>query len=276
MNRISIERRSQIIKCLVEGMSVNGICRVTDAAKHTVLKLLADVGEACQQYQDEHLRNLNCRRIECDEIWSFCHAKQKNVPAEFQGKFGYGDVWTWTAIDPETKLVPCWYIGRRDSYAAREFILDLASRLNNRIQLTTDGHRPYIAAVDEAWAGEVDYSVLVKLYGADPANKPETRYSPASCIGIRKDAISGNPDPEYVSTSRVERQNLTMRMSMRRFTRLTNGHSKKLANHCHSVALHFMHYNFARINQAVRCSPAMEAGIESHLWSIEEIAALAD
>jgi IS1 family transposase len=274
MNKLSIERRSQVIKCLVEGMSINGICRVTDTAKHTVLKLLADVGEACKRYQDEHLRGLNCRRIECDEIWAFCYAKQKNVPVEYQGQFGYGDVWTWTAIDAETKLIPCWYVGRRDAGAARQFIMDLASRLNNRIQLTTDGHRAYLSAVDEAWVGDVDYAMLIKLFGAEPAG--EARYSPPKCTGIRKDAISGNPNPAYISTSYVERQNLTMRMSMRRFTRLTNAHSKKLANHKHAVALHFMHYNFARINQAVRCSPAMEAGIESHLWSIEEIAALAD
>jgi IS1 family transposase len=272
MNKLSIERRSQVIKCLVESMSINGICRITDTAKHTVLKLLADLGEVCQQYQDEHLRKLNCQRIECDEIWAFCYAKQKNVPIEHQGQFGYGDVWTWTAIDAETKLVPCWYIGRRDAGAAREFIMDLASRLNNRIQLTTDGHRPYLSAVDEAWAGDVDYAMLVKLYGAEPAGV--ARYSPPKCTGIRKDAISGNPDPAFISTSYVERQNLTMRMSMRRFTRLTNAHSKKLANHKHAVALHFMHYNFARINQAVRCSPAMEAGVTDHLWSVEEIAAL--
>jgi IS1 family transposase len=198
----------------------------------------------------------------------------QNVPIQHQGTLGYGDIWTWTAIDAETKLIPCWYVGRRDAGAAREFIMDLASRLTNRIQLTTDGHRAYLSAVDEAWAGDVDYAMLVKLFGAEPAG--EARYSPPKCTGIRKDAISGNPDPAHISTSYVERQNLTMRMSMRHFTRLTNGHSKKLANHCHAVALHFMHYNFARINQAVRCSPAMEAGVDNHLWSIEEIAALAD
>jgi IS1 family transposase len=273
MNRLSLERRAKIIACLVEGNSINAICRITDTAKHTVLDLLADVGEACAQYQDEYLRGLTSKRIECDEIWAFCYAKQKNVPAERQGQLGYGDVWTWTAIDADTKLIPCWHVGRRDGAAAYEFMADLASRLTNRVQLTTDGHRAYLTAVDAAFQRNIDYAMLIKIYGAPQEN--EVRYSPAVCLGIEKDIIRGRPDPDLISTSYVERQNLTMRMSMRRFTRLTNAHSKKLANHKHAVALHFMHYNFARINQTVRCSPAMAAGVDSHLWSIEEIAALA-
>jgi IS1 family transposase len=272
MNRLSLERRAKVLALLVEGMSINAICRVTDVAKHTVLKLLEDIGEACQQYQDEHLRGLNSRRIECDEIWAFCYAKQKNVPEQFRGRLGYGDVWTWTAIDADSKLIPCWHVGRRDAAAAQVFMNDLAGRLNNRVQLTTDGHRVYLYAVDEAFQNDIDYATLVKVYGAAPEG--ETRYSPPICLGTEKTAIRGRPDPELISTSYVERQNLTMRMSMRRFTRLTNAHSKKLANHKHAVALHFMHYNFARINQTVRCSPAMAAGVDGHLWSIEEIAAL--
>jgi IS1 family transposase len=273
MNRLSIEKRAHILSCLVECMSVNAICRVADVAKHTVLDLLADVGEACAAYQDEHLRGLTSKRIECDEIWAFCYSKQKNVPAEYQGQLGYGDVWTWTAIDAESKLVPCWYIGRRDGAAAYEFMTDLASRLANRVQLTTDGHKAYLSAVDVAFARDIDYGMLVKIYGAP--QEAEVRYSPPICLGAEKHVIRGRPDPDLISTSYVERQNLTMRMGMKRFARLTNAHSKKLANHKHAVALHFMHYNFARINQAVRCSPAMAAGVDQHLWSMEEIAALA-
>jgi IS1 family transposase len=269
-----MERRAKIISCLVEGNSVNATCRITDSAKHTVLRLLADVGAACQQYQDEHLRGLNCRRIECDEIWAFCYSKQKNVPQQFRGKLGYGDVWTWTAIDPETKLIPCWHVGKRDASAAQAFIDDLASRLVHRIQLTTDGHRAYLLAVDSAFHNDIDYAMLVKLYGA--AQEAKVRYSPSVCLGTDKTVVRGRPQPDLISTSYVERQNLTMRMSMRRFTRLTNAHSKKLANHKHALALHFMHYNFVRINQAVRCAPAMEAGVSDHLWTIEEIVELLD
>ena len=274
MNKLSLERRAQIVSLLVECCGINAITRITSVSVHTVLNLLSAVGDACAKYQDEHLRGLTSKRIECDEIWAFCYAKQKNVPAELQGRLGYGDVWTWTAIDAETKLVPCWHVGRRDGAAAYEFMTNLASRLSNRVQLTTDGHKAYLSAVDAAFARDIDYAMLVKIYGA-PQEK-EVRYSPAVCLGIEKNVIRGRPDPAFISTSYVERQNLTMRMSMRRFTRLTNAHSKKLANHKHAVALHFMHYNFARINQAVRCSPAMAAGVDSHLWSIQEIAALAD
>jgi IS1 family transposase len=280
MNRLSLERRAQILHLLVEGNSVNGTCRITDTAKHTVLKLLADVAAACQKYQDEHLRGLNCERIQCDEIWDFIYAKQKNVPAEKRGQFGFGDVWTWTAICPDCKLVPSWHVGTRDANAATVFLRDLSSRLSHRVQLTTDGHAAYLSAVDRAFGfafreNTIDYAMLIKLYGKGEEG-PQTRYSPPVCLGTKRDVIRGNPDPEHICTSHVERQNLTMRMGMRRFTRLTNGHSKKLENHCHAIALHFMHYNFARINQAVRCTPAMEAGVSDHVWTMQEIAALAD
>lgn len=276
MNRLSIQRRAQIISCLVEGMGINAITRITGVSVHTVLNLLADVGEACQQYQDQHLRELNCRRIECDEIWAFCYAKQKNVPQELRGQLGFGDVWTWTAIDAESKLIVSWHVGQRDASDALVFMKDVASRLANRVQLSTDGHRAYLYAVDAAFRHEIDYAMIVKMYGTDPAVEQHRRYSPATCLSAERKVICGNPDRDHISTSYVERQNLTMRMSMRRFTRLTNAHSKKLANHKHAVALHFMHYNFARICQTVRCSPAMQAGVSDHLWSIEEIAGLAD
>ncbi len=281
INRLSLERRAQILHLLVEGNSVNGTCRITDTAKHTVLKLLADVATACQKYQDEHLRGLKCEPIQCDEIWDFIYAKQKNVPEEKRGILGFGDVWTWTAICPDCKLVPCWHVGSRDADDATIFMRDLASRLSHRVQLTTDGHHAYMLTVDRASGfgftpdANVDYAQLVKLYGKGQADS-ETRYSPAVCLGTKRFPIRGNPDPDHISTSHVERQNLTTRMGMRRFTRLTNGRSKKLENHCHAIALHFMHYNYARLNQAVRCTPAMEAGVSDHLWTMEEIAALAD
>lgn len=232
------------------------------------MKLLVDIGTVCANYQDEAFRNLPCKRLQADEIWSFCHAKAKNVPEAKRGTLGYGDVWTWTAIDAETKLVPCWHIGRRDARAAYEFITDLAGRLAHRVQLTTDGHRPYLEAVEAAFGSQIDYAMLVKIYGKP---QEEIRYSPAQCLGVQCNTITGSPDPEHISTSYVERQNLTMRMSMRRFTRLTNAFSKKLDNLRHAVALHFMHYNFVRVHQTLRCSPAMAAGVSKRLWSIEDI-----
>jgi IS1 family transposase len=247
---------------------------MTGVAKGTILRLLADVGTACAEYQDKVMRNLTCARIQCDEIWSFCAMKQKHVPDERQGEYGIGDVWTWVAIDADSKLVPCWNVGGRDSGSARQFIADLASRLSHRVQLTTDGHRPYLEAVENGFGGEIDYAMLVKLYGQSEAG--ESRYSPPECIGARKTAISGAPNPDYVSTSFVERQNLTMRMRMRRFTRLTNAFSKKIENHMHSIALHYMHYNFARRHQTIRVAPAMRAKVSDHLWSIEEIVQLAE
>lgn len=245
---------------------------MTGASKVTILKLLADLGKACSEYQDKALRNLTCKRIQCDEIWSFCYAKDKNVPADKRGQFGFGDVWTWIALCADTKLVVTWAIGTRGAGTAYEFMHDLAGRLANRVQLTTDGHRVYLQAVESAFGSEIDYAMLVKLYGND--GESESRYSPAECIGCRSVAITGNPKPKDISTSFVERQNLTMRMQMRRFTRLTNGFSKKVENHEHAISLHYMHYNFCRVHQTLRVTPAMEAGIADHVWSIEEIVEL--
>jgi IS1 family transposase len=242
-----------------------------DVAFNTVLNLLPEIGNACADYQDRTFRNLRCKRIQCDECWSFVYSKQKNVPEEKQGRFGYGDVWTWVAIDADTKLVPSFMIGSRDLRSARMFVDDLASRLSHRIQLTTDGLRVYVEAVEGAFGCEIDYGTLSKLYAAI---QEEVRYSPAQCVGVERKVIMGNPDPDHVSTSYVERQNLSMRMGMRRFTRLTNGFSKKVENHAYSVALYFMHYNFARVHRTLRVTPAMEAGVSDHVWSIEEIAAL--
>ncbi|MFZ2644300.1 MAG: DDE-type integrase/transposase/recombinase [Verrucomicrobiia bacterium] len=269
MNKLDNKTRAQVITCLVEGNSIRATVRMTGVAKNTVVKLLADVGKACADYQYEHLRNLKCRRIQCDEIWSFCYAKQKNVPEDKRGTFGYGDVWTWTAIDADTKLVPCWLIANRGAGAAYEFMHDLKSRLATRVQLTTDGHKAYLYAVEDAFGCEIDYATLVKLYGPDPQG--EARYSPPRCTGVVAAVIAGRPDMAHVSTSFVERQNLTMRMQMRRFTRLTNAFSKKVENLAYAVALHFMHYNFCRIHQSLRVTPAMEAGISDHVWSVEEI-----
>lgn len=278
MNKLSAEQRTKVIAALVEGNSIRATCRMTGTAKGTVLRLLAGVGTACAKYQRETLVNLHCRRIQCDEIWSFCHAKQKNVPAEHRNDFGYGDVWTWVALDAETKLVPSWYVGLRDAGYAFEFMSDLASRLVNRVQLTTDGHKAYLEAVEGAFGSGIDYAMLVKLYGPEPDG--EKRYSPAQCIGTRNRTIQGNPDPVHISTSFIERQNLTMRMSMRRFTRLTNAFSKKIENLEHAVALHFMYYNFARPHKTLSnpypATPAMAAGISDHVWTIGEIVALLD
>ncbi len=239
---------------------------MADVAFNTVLKLLPEIGMACADYQDKALRNLNCKRIQCDECWSFVYAKEKNVPEEKRGRFGYGDVWTWVAIDAGTKLVPSFLVGKRDLQSARMFIDDLAGRLANRIQLTTDGLRVYVNAIEDSFGCEIDYAMLSKLYAA---SQEETRYSPAECIGTETKIVQGSPDASYISTSYVERQNLSMRMGMRRFTRLTNGFSKKVENHAYSVALYFMHYNFCRIHKSLRVTPAIEAGITDHVWTIE-------
>ena len=220
------------------------------------------------------LRNLPCKRIQVDEIWSFVYAKERNLPDEFKGQFGYGDVWTWTAICADTKLVPSWFIGSRSSECAQRFIHDLAHRLNSRIQLTSDGHRPYLEAVENAFGNQIDYSMLIKIYGQGPEG--QRRYSPPECIGTQRTKVTGNPDPKHVSTSYVERQNLTMRMSMRRFTRLTNAFSKKVDNLAAAVSLHYLHYNFGRVHQSLRVTPAMEAGVANHVWGMEEMAALLD
>jgi IS1 family transposase len=231
-----------------------------------------NIGRACAKYHDENVRNVKSRRVQCDEIWSFVYSKSANVPESKQGQFGFGDVWTWVAIDSESKLAVSWLVGDRGAGCAHEFMNDIAGRLSNRVQLTTDGHRVYLAAVEDAFGSGIDYATLVKLYGED--RREEARYSPAKCIGAQAATISGNPNPRYISTSHIERQNLTMRMSMRRFTRLTNAFSKKLENHIAAVSLYFMYYNFCRVHQTLRVTPAMEAGISNHVWSIEEIMSL--
>lgn len=271
MNRLNRTKQARVIAALVEGNSINATVRMTGVAKHTILKLLRDLGNACADYQDRTLRNLKCKRIQCDEVWQFCYAKAKNVPAEKRGQFGYGDIWTWVAIDADTKLVPSFMVGNRDAHSANMFIDDLAGRLASRVQLTTDGLKVYLEAVESAFGCNVDYSMLVKLYGS---TQEETRYSPAECIGCERKRVMGNPDPDHISTSYVERQNLTMRMSMRRFTRLTNGFSKKVENHAYAVAIHYMHYNFCRIHKTLRVTPAMEAGITDHAWTIGEMLAV--
>src|ERR1700730_18258014 len=272
MNRVPTDKRAAILGMLVEGNSLRATSRLGDVSINTVTKLLVDLGATCAAYHDEHVKNLRLRYIQCDEIWAFCYAKDKNVPEDKRGIFGYGDVWTWVAIDAETKLVPSFMIGTRGAQTAKAFIDDLASRLANRVQLTTDGHRVYLQAVEDAFGKDIDYAMLVKLYGND--GEAETRYSPAECIGCREVGVTGRPDPKHISTSYVERQNLTMRMNMRRFTRLTNAFSKKVENHFAMVAIHFMHYNFARIHKTLRVTPAMVAGITDHVWSLEEIALL--
>jgi IS1 family transposase len=277
MNRLPTAKRAAILGMLVEGNSLRATSRLADVSINTVTKLLLDIGAACERYQDQALRGLKCKRIQCDEIWAFIYAKAKNVPEEMRGTWGVGDVWTWTAIDADSKLVPSWAVGRRDAFTGNAFILDLASRLANKVQLTTDGHKIYLEAVEGAFGSEIDYAMLVKLYEGDSGkNAPaETRYSPARCTGARTQKIMGNPEDAYISTSYAERQNLTMRMQMRRFTRLTNAFSKKVDNHKAAVALHFMHYNFARIHKTLRVTPAMESGVADHVWSLEEIARLA-
>src|SRR5579863_8477917 len=272
MNKLSFAKQAEVIAALVEGVSVNATSRMTGVAKNTILRLLANVGSACADYQDRVLRNLKCKRIQCDELWQFVYSKEKNVPTDKKRRFGYGDVWTWVAIDADTKLVPSFMIGNRDGLTAKIFIDDLASRLAGRVQLTTDGLRVYLEAVEGAFGADIDYAMLIKTY---ESSQEETRYSPAVCTSCEPHPVMGNPDPKHISTSYVERQNLTMRMGMRRFTRLTNAFSKKVENHAYQVALHFMHYNFARIHKTLRVTPAMEAGVSDHVWSLEEISDLA-
>jgi IS1 family transposase len=277
MNRLNLQDRARILGLLVEGNSIRATVRLTGAAKNTVVKLLADVGSACLDYQDKTLRNLPCKRIQCDEIWSFCYAKDKNVPKEKKGQLGYGDVWTWTALCADSKLVPSFMVGRRDAAFAKLFINDLSQRLANRVQITTDGHKAYLKAVEGAFGSDVDYAMLVKLYGDSQGKQADRKYSPGECCGAIKGAVCGNPDDKHISTSFVERQNLTMRMSMRRFTRLTNGFSKKMENLQHAVSLHFMYYNFGRVHKSLdKQTPAMAAGVADHVWTLEEIAGLAD
>lgn len=274
MNQLDTAKRAAIVRCLVEGNSIRATVRMTGAAKNTVTKLLVELGQACEAYQSEALYGLTCQRIQVDEIWSFCYAKAKNVPPEMHAKRGVGDVWTWVAIDADTKLVPCWAIGGRDAGTARAFLHDLAGRLANRIQLTSDGHQAYLVSVPDAFGTDIDYAQLVKLYGVINEYSPEQRYSPGTCCGAKPNAICGNPDPDHVSTSFVERNNLTMRMGMRRFTRLTNAFSKKIDNLAHAVALHFMHYNFARKHQTLKTTPAIAAGVTDKIWTAEDIVGL--
>jgi IS1 family transposase len=268
MNRLSTARRAQVIGALVEGNSINATCRMFGVGKHTVLRLLEDAGCACAAYHHSHVRGLRVRRLQCDEIWAFIGAKRKNVSVEKKAD-GWGDVWTWTAIDADTKLIVTYYIGDRDKDAAYQFMVDCAERIIRRPQITTDALRHYSTAIEEAFGADVDYAMLHKLYGAPTPD--ESRYSPATCIGCDMKVVSGDPDPAHVSTSYVERQNLTMRMSMRRFTRLTNGFSKKFENHAHQVALYFFHYNFCRVHKTLRVTPAMEAGLTDHIWTLEEL-----
>ena len=279
MNRLSTEKRAQILACLVEGNSIRATVRMTGAAKNTITKLLADVGEACAEYQDRVMRGLPCKVVEADEIWSFCYAKQKNVPEDFKGTPGYGDVWTFTAICADTKLVPTWLVGERTRADADVFLRDLAGRMANRIQLTTDAHVIYESTVGPAFRQKVDWAQIKKAYTSDPSD--QRKYSPAVCTGTKIRVLKGDPDLDRVSTSYVERQNLTMRMGMRRFTRLTNGFSRKIENLAHAVSLHFMFYNFARPHKTLSkggypTTPAMAAGDADHVWTLEEIAALLD
>ena len=274
MNKLPTERRANILGMMVEGVSIRAISRMTGASKNTIVKLLADAGQACSEYQDRTLVNLPCKRLQADEIWSFVYAKQKNVPQEMRGKFGVGDVWTWTALCADTKLVPSWYVGTRDADAAYRFMSDLASRLANRMQLTTDGHHAYLNAVDAAFDRAIDYAMLVKHYGIAP--QAEKRYSPPICLGTERTVVRGRPDPDHINTSYVERQNLSMRVGIRRFTHLTNAFSNKLENHIHALSIYFMHYNFVRIHQTLRCTPAMEAEVTDRLWSLEDMVALVD
>ena len=269
MNRLPSEKRQQILQLMVEGMSLRAITRLTGTSRTTLLKLLADAGRAFSEYQDRALMNLPCRRVQVDEAWAFCYAKQKNVPTAKAAPEGAGDIWTWVGLDAESKLAVSWYIGGRDGEAAMVFMDDLAKRLANRVQLTSDGHKAYLDAVEGAFGGDIDYSQLVKIYGEAP--KAEKRYSPAQCIGAHKHRVEGRPDPKYVSTSFVDRQNLSMRMGNRRMTRLTNAFSKKAANHAHMMSIYFMHYNFVRIHQTIRMTPTMAAGVTKKLWEMPDL-----
>lgn len=275
MNRLSREKRAQILGMMVEGISIRAIARMTGASKNTIVKLLADAGEVFSEYQNEKLRNLSCERLQLDEIWSFVYAKAKNVPSAKSAPDIAGDVWTWTAIDADSKLIASWLVGDRSGETACRFVNDLADRLNHRVQITTDGHKAYLQAIEEAFGSDTDYAMLEKIY-AVPAHEGSTRYSPAECCGTRTHRIMGNPDSAHISTSFAERQNLSMRMSIRRFTRLTNAFSKKIENHVYAISIYFMHYNFCRVHQTLRVTPAMQAGISDHVWSLEELAGLLD
>ncbi|MBV9859015.1 MAG: IS1 family transposase [Alphaproteobacteria bacterium] len=274
MNKLARVDRARIIRLLTEGNSMRATSRIADVSINTVTKLLIDAGKVCSDYQDQTLRNLPCKRLQLDEIWAFCYAKQRNVIVAKAAPEEAGDIWTWVALDADTKLVPSWRVGDRSGATAIEFVCDLSGRLANRVQITSDGHRAYLEAVEAGFGTDVDYAQLVKLYGEVP--HPKGRYSPAQIQGSKTFCCTGNPEPRHISTSYVERQNLTMRMSMRRFTRLSNGFSKKAENHAWMVALHFMHYNFCRIHKSLRVTPAMAARVTDRLWSVEDIVDLID
>ncbi len=268
MNVLTQDERVRVIAALVEGNSLRSVSRMTGIARNTITKLLVDLGEASMRYHDVNVRNVRVRRLQCDEIWAYIGAKAKNVTPE-KKEIGWGDVWTWVGIDADTKLVVSYLVGGRGADWAMDFMQDCASRIKGRVQVTTDGHRAYLEAVEQSFGADVDYAQLQKIYGA--SLETETRYSPAKCIGCDMKVVMGHPDPEHISTSYVERQNLTMRMNIRRFTRLTNAFSKKLDNHAYAVAVHFMYMNFVRIHSTIRVTPAMEAGLSDHVWSIEEL-----
>ena len=269
MNKLPSAKRAEILGMMAEGVSIRAIVRMTGVSKNTVAKLIEDAGQAFTEYQDQEFRNLPCRRLQVDEIWSFVHCKQRNVATAKAAPAQAGDIWTWTAIDADTKLIPSWLVSSRDADAAQFFISDLAGRLANRVQLTSDGHKPYLEAVEQAFGADIDYAMLIKAYGEGPSSPG--RYSPGVCVGAEKRRVEGRPDEAHISTSYAERQNLSMRMGMRRFTRLTNGFSKKAENHAHAVAIYFMHYNFVRIHQTLRCTPAMAAGVTARLWELADM-----
>lgn len=279
MNQMDTKRRAAVIAALVEGVGIRATCRMTGASKGAVTKLIEDLGTACAEYHHEHVRNLPCKRLQLDEIWSFCYAKSKNVPANKKGEFGFGDVWTWTAICADTKIIPAWLVGSRDGGCATELAQDLAGRLTGRVQLTSDGLGAYVSAIEDAFGGAVDFAQLQKIYGPSPEG-PERRYSPAGFIGARVEVISGDPAPEHVSTSFVERSNLSIRMGLRRYTRLTNAHSKKIDNHIAAFAIYVMHYNYCRPHQTLatkrnnKITPAMACGLAERPWTLEQLVSL--
>ncbi len=278
MNQLPLSTRTTILNLLCEGNSLRSTSRITGCSINTVTKLLVDAGKACQDFHDKTVKNIASKRIECDEIWSFVYAKQANLPFEEQMNENseVGDIWTWVGMDADSKLIVSWFVGNRDADSANEFMYDVASRLSNRVQLTTDGFKPYLQAVDNAFSFKVDYAQLIKMYGAPSGKEAERKYSPAECTGTKRRRITGQPDMKFASTSYVERQNLTMRMHMRRFTRLTNAFSKKLENHCHAIALHFVYYNFLKVHKTLRVTPAMEAGLTQDIWTAEDIIKLVD
>lgn len=275
MNKLDPKARAQIIHLLCEGQSIRAITRVTGASKNTVIKLLVDAGKACMAFHDANVQDVKAKRVQVDEIWSFTYAKQKNVAAAKAAPDGAGDTWTWTAIDADSKLIVSYFVGGRDSDCAICFMDDLRSRLANRVQLTSDGHKAYLEAVEGAFGGDIDYAMLIKMYGPS-TESAKGRYSPAECTGAKKMRMEGSPDMAHVSTSYAERQNKTMRMHMRRFTRLTDGFSKKVENHAYAVALHMMYYNFVRLHTTLRTTPAMAAGVTARLWEIGDIVKLVE